>query len=196
MSRAQAVREARLEIGGVEVVKDRVRDVGWETIVESVWQDLRYAVRSLRKSPGFSSIAVLTLALGIGATTAIFSVVYGILLKPLPFPDAERLVGVWMSSALRPGEIALSASLYFTYRDDNRTFEELGLWDGASYSVTGLADPEQVEGLNVTEGTLSLLRVQPILGRRFTQRDDAPGSPETVMLTFGYWQSRFGAILR
>ena len=192
MSREAATRAARLEMGGVEVVKDRVRDVGWETIVESVWQDLRYAVRSLRKSPGFSSIAVLTLALGIGATTAIFSVVYGILLKPLPFPDAERLVGVWMSSALRPGEIPLSASLYFTYRDDNRTFEELGLWDGASFSVTGLADPEQVEGLAVTEGTLSLLRVQPILGRRFTPQDDAAGSPETVMLTFGYWQSRFG----
>jgi predicted permease len=193
MTREMALRATRLEVGSVEALKDRVRDVGWETRLEACWQDLRHALRSLRKAPGFSAIAVLTLALGIGATTAIFSVVNGILLKPLPFPDADRLVGVWSSAAsLNIKDVEMSASLYFTYREDNRTFEDIGLWREASYSVTGAGSPEQVEGLAVTDGTLPLLRVQPILGRRFTAKDDSPGSPETAMLTFRYWQSRFG----
>lgn len=193
MARDKALRAARTEIGSVEALKDRVRDVGWETRVEGCWQDLRHAARSLRKAPGFTAIAVFTLALGIGATTAIFSVVNRILLKPLPFAEPERLVGVWLSSALvNPREVKMSASLYFTYRDENRTFEDIGLWDEVSQSVTDVGEPEEVEVLRVTDGTLSLLRVQPALGRRFTAADDAPGSPETAMLTFGYWQSRFG----
>ena len=193
LNRAQAMREARMEMGGVEVVKDRVRDVSWETKVEGVWQDLLYALRSLRKAPGFTAIAIVTLALGSGATTAIFSVVYGVLLKPLPFSDPERLVGVWTGTTLAGGQQPpMSASLYFTYRDDNRVFEDIGLWDDVSYSVTGSGEPEQVQVLAVTEGLLPILGTQPLIGRRFTPADDSPGGSETAILTFGYWQNRFG----
>ncbi|MGI9073867.1 MAG: ADOP family duplicated permease [Bryobacteraceae bacterium] len=136
---------------------------------------------------------MITLAIGIGANSAIFSVVRGILLKPLPYPDPDQLVGVWESA---PGlgwkDVNASPSTYFTFREENRTFEDIGLWRGDSVSVTGLAEPEQVDGLDVTDGTLTILGVQPILGQRFTHKDDAPGSPATVMLSYGYWQRRFG----
>jgi hypothetical protein len=119
--------------------------------------------------------------------------VRGILLKPLPYPNPDQLVGVWENA---PGlgwkDVNASPSTYFTFREENHTFEDIGLWRGDSVSATGLAEPEQVDGLDVTDGTLSILGVRPILGRRFTRKDDSPGSPATVMLTYGYWQRRFG----
>jgi predicted permease len=145
------------------------------------------------RSPGFSAIAVVTLALGIGANTAIFSVIEGVLLKPLPYPHPQELIGVWhKATGIDIPDLNMAQFLYFTYRDQNHTLTDIGMWDTGSVSVTGLAEPEQVDALQVTDATLPLLGVPPALGRWFSRQDDSPGSPETVILMYGYWQSRFG----
>jgi putative ABC transport system permease protein len=156
-------------------------------------QDLRCAARMLRKQPGFAAVAVVTLALGIGANTAIFSVVYGVLLKPLPFHEPERLVGVWhRAPGLNISLLEQGAATYFTYRESSRVFEDIGLWDSEEVSITGRGEPERAQALWVTDGLLPILRVQPLLGRFFTKEDDAPGTPRRAILTHGYWQRRFG----
>ncbi|MEO8099625.1 MAG: ABC transporter permease [Acidobacteriota bacterium] len=156
---------------------------------------LQHILRRLSRTPGFTAIAVLTLALGIGANTAIFSVVNGVLLKPLPYPHAESLVGVWHSAKGIPGltgKLNLSPTMYFTYGEQNQTFQEFGLWSNGGASVTGLADPEQVRALYVTPGALNALGVQPALGRWFSKEDGILDSPRTLLLTWGYWQQRMG----
>ena len=155
---------------------------------------LRLVSRRLLRAPLFTSVAILTLALGIGANSAIFSVVNGVLLKPLPFRDADRLVGVWHSA---PGlgfpTLDQAPSTYFLYREEGRTFEDIGLYAGGSVSVTGIGDPERVQVLSVTDGTLGLLRIEPLLGRKFTKADDTHSAPERVMLAHAYWQRKFGS---
>jgi putative ABC transport system permease protein len=144
----------------------------------------------------FTSIALVTLALGIGANTAIFSVINGVLIKPLPYPEAQQLAGVWHLApgvAGITGNINCSPTMYFTYREESRTFQAFGLWSNDAVTVTGGGEPEQVQALDVTYGTLDALGVQPAMGRWFSQADDTPGAPDTVMLTYGYWQRRFGA---
>jgi predicted permease len=139
-------------------------------------------------------VTLLTIALAVGANSAIFSVINGILLKPLPYPEPGALVSVWQSApGLGLNEVNLSPSDYFTFREENQTFQQFGIWNGDRVSVTGMAAPEQVQCVFVTEGTLNALGVQPILGRWFNSKDDSPGSPETALLTYGYWQRRFGA---
>jgi putative ABC transport system permease protein len=154
---------------------------------------LQRITRRLVKSPVFTSVAVMTLALGIGANAAIFSVINGVLLKPLPFAEADRLVGVWHSA---PGvNIPLmnqGPATYLTYREENQTFEDIGLWATAAVSVTGAGEPERVAALRVTDGLLGVLRVHPATGRSFTAEDDRPGAPQTIMLAHGYWQRKFG----
>ena len=138
-----------------------------------LWQDIRYAARMFSKQPGFAAATIITLALGIGASTAIFSVVYGVLLKPLPFHEPERLVSMMHSApALNLPLINQGPATYFTYRDQQRVFEDVGAWEGNEASITGRGDPERVEVLSVSDGTLPLLRVQPLLGRLFTKEDD------------------------
>ena len=154
-------------------------------------QDLRYAARTFWKQPGFAAAAVLTLALGIGATTAIFSVVYGVLLKPLPFDEPDRLVTVRQFAPHGAGTNQGRAT-FLTYRENQRVFEGIGAWDTGEVSVTQSGEPERVEALVVSAATLPLLRVQPVLGRFFSVEDEAPGSPLRVVLTHGYWQRRFG----
>jgi predicted permease len=154
---------------------------------------LKYILRRLLRTPMFTIIAVATLAIGIGANTAIFSVIDGILLKPLPYPHSDDLVAL-DHTAFGDGiaHAGMAPFLYFIYREQNRTLEDVGMWDDGTVSVTGLAEPEQVNELDVTDAVLPLLRVQPVLGRVFSRSDDSPESPETVMLTFGYWKARFG----
>jgi len=153
----------------------------------------RFAARRLVRTPVFSLAAVATLAIGIGANALIFSVVNGVLLEPLPFADPGRLVGVWHTApGLGWDQINQGPATYLLYRDEGRVFEDIGMWDNTSVSITGLAEPERVEALLVTDGTLPVLRVVPALGRRFTPEDDSPGTPETVMLTHAYWQRAFG----
>ena len=154
---------------------------------------LKHVMRRLLRAPIFTVVTVVTIAIGIGANTAIFSVINGILLKPLPYPQPERLVSVKQTA---PGfgvaDLAVSPSDYFTFREENRTFQQFGIWASGSATITGLAAPEDVRGLDVTSGTLLALAVQPALGRYFTLKDETYGSPRTVILTYGYWQRRFG----
>ena len=151
-------------------------------------------VRRLLRAPTFTAVAVFTLALGIGANTAIFSVVRGVLLKPLPFQDPDSLVGVWHTApGLGFDLMNQSPATYFTYREEAKAFEDIGLWDNTAVSVTGTGEPERVQALLVTDGTLSLLRVDPILGRRFTKDDDSKRTPERVLLSHAYWQRKFGS---
>ncbi len=161
------------------------------SVSRDLWQDVRYAARVFSKQPAFAAAAVLTLALGIGATTAIFSVVYGVLVKPLPFDEPERLVSLQQIAPHGAGANH-GPGTYLTYRENHQVFEGIGAWDPAEVSITGGGDPERVQGLLVSSSILPLLRVQPILGRVFSAEDDTPGAPRRVMLTHGYWQRRFG----
>jgi len=151
-----------------------------------------HALRRLARAPLFTAITLITLAVGIGANTVVFSVVEGVLLKPLEYPHSERLVGIWHSA---PGiglkEVNMAPFLYFIDREQSTSFEDVGLYEGDSLTVTGLGKPEHVPGLDVTDGTLPLLGVKPALGRIFTRRDDMPDAPKTVVLTYGFWQRKF-----
>ncbi len=156
-------------------------------------EQLQQVLRRLGRAPMFTFITLLTLAIGIGANTVVFSVVEGVLLKPLPYPHAEQLIGVWHSA---PGiglkEINMSPSAYFIDREQNTTLEDIGAYGGDSLSVTGAGQPEHVRGLDVTDGTLPILGVKPVLGRLFTRHDDSPGAPETVLISYAYWRDKFG----
>jgi predicted permease len=141
----------------------------------------------------FTVVTLVTIGIGVGANTAIFSVVNGVLLKALPYSDPERLVGVWQSApGIGIANLQASASDYFTFRDENRSFQHFGLWKSGDVSVTGIEAPEQLTSLTVTDGTLNALGVQPVLGRWFSAREDSPNTPQTTILTYGYWQRRFG----
>src|ERR1700677_3399068 len=160
----------------------------------AMWNDqLRQILRRLCRAPLFTTITLITLAIGVGANTVIFSVVEGVLLKPLPYPHAEQLIGVWHSA---PGigfaELNMSPSIYFIDRDQNTTLQDIGAYDGDSLNVTGAGQPEHVRGLDVTDGTLPILGVAPALGCLFTRKDDSPGAPQTVLLSYAYWQNKFG----
>jgi len=184
-----------------DLVKTWVRE--WQVVAAERFKggqpgllaDVRLALSGLLRARGFTVITVGTLALGIGATTAIFSVVNGVLLKPLPFEHPDELVSVGSLHNLFQGSerIELSTLQYFTYRDENRVFEDIGFWNDQQVSVTGVAEPEQLSAMFVTAGLLPLLRVQPVIGRRFTEEDDSPGASQTIMLSHAYWQRQFGA---
>jgi putative ABC transport system permease protein len=157
-------------------------------------RDVRHAARRLTRTPMFTVATVITLALGIGANTAIFSIVNSVLLKPLPFPEPDRLVGLWQTApGVNISDLPASIADYVTYREESRTLADVAIWTGNTYTVTGRAEPERVDGISATFRLLPMLGVQPILGRTVAERDDDPGSPEVVMLSHGYWQRRFGS---
>jgi hypothetical protein len=157
-------------------------------------QPLRHVLRRLARSPLFAILTILMLALGVGSNTAIFSLINGIVLKPLPYPQPEQLVSVWQKSNMaNMGELEASPSDYFTFREENRAFQQIGVWSGARLDVTAQPTPEQVSGVFTTQGTLEAFGIQPALGRWFNGKDDSPDGPRTVILMDGYWQRRFGA---
>ena len=159
-------------------------------------QDARFSLRILRKSPGFAVVMILTLALGIGATTAIFAVVDGVVLKPLVYSHPEQLVSVEISPlALDPSLRGIAPEDYFVFREQNRTFQQMGIYaetdTDRDVNVTGFGQPERVHALNATHDVLSTLAVRPMIGRVFLPSDDSPGQAATAILTYGYWQRHF-----
>jgi len=159
----------------------------------SLTAQLRQVLRRLRRAPLFTAVTLLTLAVGIGGNTAIFSVLEGVLLKPLPYPRPEQLVAVWLTApGINIKDLNPSPSTYLIFRDQGRTFQDIGIYMGYAANVTGLAEPEHAPGLEVSDGVLPILGISPVLGRSFTRADDSPGSTDTVMLTYGYWRRKFG----
>jgi predicted permease len=155
---------------------------------------LKQIVRRLWRAPVFTLVTLITLSAGVGANIAVFSVVEGVLLKPLPYPHPESLVGVWHTApGLNIDDVNMAPSNYFIYREQGRTFEDIGIYQGGSVSVTGQGNPEQVPSLDVTDGVLPVLGIAPVLGRWFNRVDDTPAGPETVMLSYNFWQSHFGS---
>jgi putative ABC transport system permease protein len=188
-----AVREARREIGGLEQVKQGVRDARTGAFVEGFIQDVRYALRSLAGSFGFSSIIVLTLALGIGANSAIFTLVNGVILKPLPYPDSDRLVMLWETSVQsdKPGTVA--PANFYDWRKENHSFEKMAAINTyPDFILTGSGEAQRLAGAEVSQEFFSLLGVQMALGRDFLPDEDHPGSSHVVILSYATWIRFFG----
>ena len=196
MGADEARRAARRKLGNLTRIREEVYEMNTATFVDGTMQELRHAGRMLRLNPAFSITAILTLALGIGATTAMFSVVNGVLIKPLPYPQSEDVVTVTHSAVFgnqRSRDFPFSPQMLATYIANNQSFQDLGLWTLGQAAVTGFANPELALTLEVTQGTLLALGVQPVMGRWFSLADDQPGAPETIILTNGYWARRFGS---
>jgi predicted permease len=199
MTPEEARLAARRAYGGVEQAKQMHRDERSILWLECILQDLRFSLRMLTKDPALTFTILVTLALGIGANTAVFSVLNSVLFKPLPYPKPEELVAVWQTAPGAAGltsfsnGLRLSPSMYFTYAEHNRTFQSLGVWITGTANVTGLAEPEQVHTVFISDGVLQTLRVPPAAaGRWFSPADQNPHGPKSVMLSYGYWQQRFG----
>jgi predicted permease len=194
--RAEALRRARLEFGGVDKTKEECREARGAHLLEALIQDLRYGVRTMLRSPGFTATAVIALALGIGANTAIFSVVNAVLLRPLPFDRPDRLVQVWHTPppASFPGmhEFAVSPANFLDWRDENRTFEGMSAYGFGRYTFTGSGHPEAIRTCAGTSGLFSILHARPLLGRDFLEGEYEPGHDHEVVLSYRLWRSRFG----
>jgi predicted permease len=156
--------------------------------------DLRFGVRTLRCTPGYTTIAAITLALGIGANTAIFSVVDSVLLNPLPYPDSDEIVGVWHHApGLGYDQFGISPGVYFQYLEQNDVFESIALFQGTQRNLTGDGDPERILGMRVSRSLFDVLRVPPAYGRVFLEEEDLPGASQTVVLSHSLWARRFGS---
>ena len=199
MSREDAERAARRDFGNVTLLKERSREVWQWRTVESLLVDLKHVCRRLWRSPGFTITVVLTLAIGIGANTAVFSVLNSVLLRPLPFPDPQQLVSLRLNAPGAPGlvefrdELRLSASMYFTFAAHNKVFQSIGVWGPGTASITGNAQPEQVNTAQISSGVLETLNVPALTGQWLTAADQDAHGLGRVMLSYGYWERRFGA---
>ncbi|HXE11146.1 MAG TPA: ABC transporter permease [Bryobacteraceae bacterium] len=194
LSSEEAMRAARIHLGSTTAVREQVRSYGWENLVSGMFQEARYTLRRLRATPGFTLVSIATLALGLGATTAIFSVVNGVLLKPLPYAHPEQLLSLWMTApGVKIDDLNMAPSVYFTMADESRAFQAVSIWTSGTTSITGNGEPEQVSALFASHELLPILGVKPELGRMFSAADDDPKGARTVMLSDGYWRSHFGA---
>ena len=192
---AAAAREVKIEMGGMESVKEQVRDVGWETTFESFLQDVRFGLRMLRKNPSFTAIAVLALALGIGANTAMFSVIEAVLLRPLPYSNAGEIARV-ASTWDRNGTLTSFTSSppdFFDWRDQNRSFSSMFGYYIADMALTGQGEARRVRAVMATAGLFSTLQAEPALGREFSAQENRAGANHVVILTHALWQSAFAS---
>ncbi len=188
----EARRAARIELGGVEQVKENVREVRVGASLDSILQDLRYGARMLRKNPGFTAVAVLTLALGIGANTAMFSVINAVLLRPLPYTNPQQLL-VLHELTLGVGLHSPSYPDFLDWRKQSKTMPQMAALNNRSFNLSGVAQPENINGYAVSPNCLSLLGVRPILGRDFLPSEETPGTAPVALLSYALWQSHFGA---
>lgn len=201
MPRDVAERAARRDFGNVTLLRERSREVWQWRRLESLLMDLKHVCRRLRRSPGFAITVVLTLAIGIGANTAVFSVLNSVLIRPLPYPEPQKLVALHLNAPGAPGladfrdELRMSASMYFTFATHNRVFQSMGIWGPGTASITGLAQPEQVNTAQISAGVLETLGVPAFTGQWLTAADQDSHGLGRVMLSYGYWQRRFGGDL-
>ncbi|MCH6553617.1 MAG: ABC transporter permease [Acidobacteria bacterium] len=193
MSPAEAHRAARLELGGVEQVKQKVREVGMGRILEELWQDVRFGIRMLARNPGFTAVAVLTLALGIGANTAIFSMVNGVLLRSLPYQQGDRLIVLRQQ---QPGakivNLPFSVKEILDYREQNQTLDEVVEHHIMEFTLLGRGEPQQVLTGVVSANFFDVLGLKPLLGRTFLPGEDELGTEPILVLTYEYWQGKQG----
>jgi putative ABC transport system permease protein len=197
IARGEASNEARVnalrEFGNVGLIKEVTRAMwGWGTL-ERLAQDLRFGLRMLRKNPGFTAVAIITLALGIGANTAMFSVVNAVLLRPLPYPEAERLVTLVGERTPFGRQAALSPAEFAEVRTQTKAFTEIAAYTGAPFNLTGGDQPVRVRGLTASAGLFRVLGVAPLLGRAFSDAENQPGAAPVVVLSHELWRSRFNA---
>jgi predicted permease len=192
MSRKDALRAVRLERGSPEVAKEVVRASSWESLVETLWQDLRFAARILRKSPGFTAVAVLTVALGIGANTAIFSAVQGVLLAPLPYREPDRLVTVWLNNFRLKSPTDLSYRDFMDWERGASPFEKMSAYAWRSFDLSSPGNPEHLEGREISSNFFSTLGVGLALGREFSAEEDRNGGAPVAIISNGLWRDRFG----
>src|SRR5262245_10094939 len=179
-------------MGGVERRKEECRDMRRVRSIEDLTQDVRYSLRTLRKSPGFTAVAALTLALGIGANTAIFSVVNAVLLRPYPYKDADRLVWLWETRLPEVPSTNPSPANFLDWQKQNKVFEQLEAMNVRDFNLIGGANPERIRGMVITHGFLSLFGVRPQIGRDFFADEDQPGHSNVAILSHEFWQRRFG----
>jgi putative ABC transport system permease protein len=193
LPRREALRRARIEFGGIERAKEECREARGVNFLETLFQDLRFGQRMLRKAPGFTLVAVLTLALGIGANAAIFSYIDAWFIKPLPYPQSDRLV-IFETQDKKHGWTSggvTSAADFFDFQKQNTLFEQTVAWGGASLNLTGDGLPELIDGGRVSWNFFDTLGAKPILGRTFTADDDRSGAPHVAILSQGLWQGRY-----
>lgn len=189
LNEPEARRAALVELGGVEQVKEQVREVQLGHWLETLLKDLRFGLRSLGKSPGFTAVALLTLALGIGANAAIFSIINAVILRPLPYPEPARLVKVWPTKPL----VSTSKADYLEIKSRARSFDDIAAYSNWGFTLTGTGDPAKLDGARTTANLFSLLGVEAAVGRTFAADEDQPGKSDVAVLSHGLWQSRFGS---
>jgi predicted permease len=195
MGTDEARRAARLRLGNLTQIREEVFEMNTATFLEGTLRELRHTARMLRRNPAFSMTAIVTLALGIGATTAIFSVVNGVLIKPLSYPESDALLTVGLSAVfgtVPTRNFPLAPGIFGVDATNSQAFKEFGLWRNGQAAIIGSGSPEQVDTLLVTQSLLPTLGIQPALGRWFSREDDQPGTTETVILSEAYWERRFG----
>jgi hypothetical protein len=191
MSTSEAHRTALAELGGIEQVKQSVRDRRTGTSLELLWQDARYALRQLARNRAFTLTAVITLGLGIGATTAIFSAVYALLLRPLPYPDAGRLMYISAQTPRSHFEV-LASQDFVAGQTSMKSFEQFaGYYYYYNQNLTGPGGPSRVTSVNVTANFLPMLGAVPQLGRLFAEDEDRPAGPPVIVISNHFWRSYF-----
>src|SRR5436190_9746073 len=190
MDRVEAERLARIEFGNHERFKEECREALGGNFVEGLIQDARFSLRTLRRSPGFFVVAVITLALGIGATVAAFSVVNAVLLRPFAFNKAERLLWIYAQRVDAP-RTSFSLPEYCDYRDQNTSFAGLGAIGSYNANLSDSGEPERVQGVRMSANSFGILGVRPLIGRTLIDADDRNGAPAVAMISYGLWSRRY-----
>ena len=193
LTREAAIRAARVEIGSLDAIKEGARDIGWESTVESFWQDIRYAFRQFSRTPIVAATALLTIALGVAGSTAVFSVVYAVMLRPLPYPAPDRLVELFEDNpqADRP-LFRVSTLNYLSWAERATSTEAIAAFGGAAVTLTGHGEPERLPGGAITASMFSVLGLPPLAGRGFRAEDERPGAERVALIGEALWRRRFG----
>src|SRR5438046_3495585 len=192
MTPDEARRQAMIKLGGIESTKEAYRDQRGLPMLDTFFQDIRFGARQLRKNPGFAAVAVLTLVLGIGANTAIFSVVDAVLLRPLAYPDSGQLVWLCERGPDWSGG-SISCPNFIDWMNQQSVFEKFGVYTGNNFTLTGAGEPVRLEGALMSADVFAALRTQPEIGRVFRENEDKPGAASVLVISHALWRDRLGS---